>query len=933
MGWVGILVVHLAGLFIAVYLQQRQTPTAFPTNLHVQHETTPGSVSGMNGADHPAANLHAQDVTAPPSSISSAENADLPRAPLDPKTAKKYSVFNELCTEVGGPRKPYEWDAPAEGQPENGMFVVWAVFSPLPIDAIWQVMKEPAGRRLYCATEHCRQAGTSLGMDVRSIVTTTVCDGTPMKWALMNQAYFKVMLWKDFRDFVQDIVSLCILWRDGGQLVRLHEEQPMAAAIVPAVWRRADLPTYWVPQNGDLFSGCSLPRHSEVVSAALVELVRTVPCVQRNISNDVKQLAFPRRDVVRTAVTAVLAAASGAWSLEKQSPLSWHAGMLARLDWVPGAPFGAMDYEINCRNDHGNKGDETQSFGPTHFLPHIDVFVDREAMLSRYKKPQQWRMPNGSDITSQITIVLNAWYDGTRIEWPPGPGLNPIMVSMYFGPGFVERISKKKATHDVFLEHSPIGARDLHTLEVMKQVWPDVPSFFSACGTQLIRNPSGLDVEREDFIFVVDAKPNLVAKIVPEEEQHKIVNFKQMAKKADMWTTLKRFDMSWRQVTLMSRAKLVITSRIHSALPSLGMGTPVIFISTAGSLPGASRNIVDTRTAGLVNLFHQVTESKETGELSGHESFKSWDWRHPPLSAGAQQRDRFRTAFWNLLRQHDGIRDAGRFFGMVPFIRAKGQAGLFFHVLVTSTHFSSLDLRSIETCFHAYPDAKVFVRGRSIGRVDVDILLDGGYDVEVRPAAGMAMAMAEKLKLKEFSPDEMSQLEAAMEKDGLAERLGQLVDLYVHGGVALDSDIFLRQSFTGAENNFVALAAEGSQPGSLGLLKFEAQHPLVAQVIRALIGKSSRSSLQLPSLVKELSASHGVAVKRDGDFLLQRPAELLQKICHLTGEGERDKAAPEAEAFFAEAKLAGAVRFHLKPGAACSKLLDEHCIVCSNILR
>lgn len=75
-------------------------------------------------------------------------------------------------------------------------------------------------------------------------------------------------------------------------------------------------------------------------------------------------------------------------------------------------------------------------------------------------------------------------------------------------------------------------------------------------------------------------------------------------------------------------AQIVITSRIHAALPCVALGVPVIFI-LLDHLPGGGGK----RTWGLTDLFHTL-------DLSGREDvdvdlFKDWvanqfDWKDPP---------------------------------------------------------------------------------------------------------------------------------------------------------------------------------------------------------------------------------------------------------------------------------------------------------------
>ena len=78
-----------------------------------------------------------------------------------------------------------------------------------------------------------------------------------------------------------------------------------------------------------------------------------------------------------------------------------------------------------------------------------------------------------------------------------------------------------------------------------------------------------------------------------------------------------------------SRAKLVITQRIHSALPCVG-GTPVIFINSE-KMPGGggSKKGSSSRTVGLTTMFHTLDMYKTTID-EAPKWFAKFPWDDPP---------------------------------------------------------------------------------------------------------------------------------------------------------------------------------------------------------------------------------------------------------------------------------------------------------------
>ena len=71
--------------------------------------------------------------------------------------------------------------------------------------------------------------------------------------------------------------------------------------------------------------------------------------------------------------------------------------------------------------------------------------------------------------------------------------------------------------------------------------------------------------------------------------------------KTNLKTDLDRLEEAERLIRLYAEASLVITSRIHCALPSLGMETPVIYLEKGQDIEESK-----CRLAGLKDLFNVV---------------------------------------------------------------------------------------------------------------------------------------------------------------------------------------------------------------------------------------------------------------------------------------------------------------------------------------
>jgi hypothetical protein len=91
-----------------------------------------------------------------------------------------------------------------------------------------------------------------------------------------------------------------------------------------------------------------------------------------------------------------------------------------------------------------------------------------------------------------------------------------------------------------------------------------------------------------------------------------------LAYKTKLTTQDERMAEAQRLVEDYARASLVITSRIHCALPCLGLGTPVLFVNN-----GLQSLSSSCRMKGLIDLFNMVTW---TGKIL-HNNLPGWNGR------------------------------------------------------------------------------------------------------------------------------------------------------------------------------------------------------------------------------------------------------------------------------------------------------------------
>ncbi|MBO4587468.1 MAG: polysaccharide pyruvyl transferase family protein [Bacteroidales bacterium] len=286
-----------------------------------------------------------------------------------------------------------------------------------------------------------------------------------------------------------------------------------------------------------------------------------------------------------------------------------------------------------------NIGDYVQALAASQFLPTIDGFIDRDNDLKSYDG-------------DECKVIMNGWYMHKPQNWPPSSKIIPLFVAFHINSAYKE-FFKKKSSIDYLKQYEPIGCRDPYTLEFLKS--QNVKAYFSACLT-LTLGEKYTSIEKGENIYFVDPYVyycislseivntlfsyifnfrcinSLAKKFVPYKMEKNLIRriygvscfYRQYSKvfpknillnaryishiskeyRERCPTERELLKEAERLIINYSKAKLVITSRIHCALPCLGIGTNVIFVkdanldeSNASRLNGLTSffNILDSR--------------------------------------------------------------------------------------------------------------------------------------------------------------------------------------------------------------------------------------------------------------------------------------------------------------------------------------------------
>ena len=285
--------------------------------------------------------------------------------------------------------------------------------------------------------------------------------------------------------------------------------------------------------------------------------------------------------------------------------------------------YGLLKYEENKR--FFNVGDNVQSLAAKQYLPKVDHFLNREK-LADYKG-------------DKIKLIMNGWFTHNIHNWVPSDDIDPLFVSFHINNTAAPAMLSEKGIA-YLKKHEPIGCRDQFSADTLKA--KGIDAYFSGCLTLTLDTYKVDDSLRGDDIYIVDplySYPSFekvtydykrflrsiqngnIFKI-GDKKKHisnfidadllKTAHYVNQEPPANTYTTEQKFAMAEDLLHKYAKAKLVITSRIHCALPCLAMGTPVIFVN------GFASFVDSCRFDGILELFNRIDVNTKTGEFTSN---------------------------------------------------------------------------------------------------------------------------------------------------------------------------------------------------------------------------------------------------------------------------------------------------------------------------
>ncbi|MFH4358375.1 polysaccharide pyruvyl transferase family protein [Vibrio diabolicus] len=294
--------------------------------------------------------------------------------------------------------------------------------------------------------------------------------------------------------------------------------------------------------------------------------------------------------------------------------------------------FGLLSYDFKFKNAT-NVGDYIQSLAAKQFIPNsVDIEAINREELNKHISDDE------------IFLIMNGWFSHQPSCWPPAESIKPLFVSFHINSSVKEFFSRSEEILKYLKNYEPIGCRDTSTRDFL--VSKGIDAYFSGCLTTTLNRDDWSSLQDRNGVLFIDIYQgkgslkhlfnrkdiNFLEKLLrlPKTIKNRFSCYnadlieakliKALDNQAPKYLTTQhsvnlsedeRYELAKKFLTEYANSELVVTSRIHVALPCLAFGTPVLFVN-----PGMDTS----RFPGLDSFFNMLTvdqiEKMSDSELS-----------------------------------------------------------------------------------------------------------------------------------------------------------------------------------------------------------------------------------------------------------------------------------------------------------------------------
>lgn len=237
-----------------------------------------------------------------------------------------------------------------------------------------------------------------------------------------------------------------------------------------------------------------------------------------------------------------------------------------------------------------NLGDHLQILAALQLLRRFGIrpsaFIDRDYELEDCSALRELPGPIG--------MLIHGWFKNGHDRWPPSEKIAPIFFGFHIRLFQSPALMSPEAV-DYYRRQAPIGCRDVYTLELLSRA--GVECFETNCVT-LTLHCRLAEPSLQTELFVVSRDRRLLD-LVPEHLGPRTY--------LSHYTDTQDFGSNLLAAKAMleryrNRARLIVTTFLHCALPAIAMGIPTIVFYPVDSPAGNSSDV--ERFSALAKLVH-----------------------------------------------------------------------------------------------------------------------------------------------------------------------------------------------------------------------------------------------------------------------------------------------------------------------------------------
>ncbi|MFT7228853.1 MAG: hypothetical protein ACI8PW_001443 [Methylophilaceae bacterium] len=207
--------------------------------------------------------------------------------------------------------------------------------------------------------------------------------------------------------------------------------------------------------------------------------------------------------------------------------------------------------------DHFNLGDDIQTLAVSNLMPTIDGYASREEL---------------NKVKEKCIVPMCGYFLKTE-NWPPSSAIKPVFYSFHLNPKSESTILNKRGI-EYLKKWQPIGCRDKGTSEILKK--NGIEAYYTKCVT--LTFPLRKVIPKNGRIYIVGVKKSIY-KAIPKTIATEAIIFDQSNVRLPLSDPKVKSVMAASLIEeYKTNAKLVITSKLHCALPCIAMGIPVVFL-------------------------------------------------------------------------------------------------------------------------------------------------------------------------------------------------------------------------------------------------------------------------------------------------------------------------------------------------------------------